>query len=104
MSFIKHPNPEEEYFTRVEAEKKRRLAEEHQRQMSEESRNKLKELHWMHCPKCGMELHTIPLRGILIDKCFACGGIFLDNGELEKLTGEEAGFLAGVLSLFRQES
>jgi uncharacterized protein len=101
MTANKPSHTEEEYFTRVEAEKKKRLAEERARKLTREEQKRLKELHWMHCPKCGMELHSVPYKGVVIDKCFSCHGIFLDDGELEKIAGEERGFLTGVLSLFR---
>lgn len=93
--------PEEEYFARIEAEKKRRLAEEKRSNLVAEERNRLKALHWMHCPKCGLELETILFRGLQIDKCFHCGGVFLDDGELEKLAGAESHFWDAVLSLFK---
>lgn len=101
MTTVKPSHTEEEYFVRVEAEKKKKLAEEYARKLSHEQQKKLKELHFMHCPKCGMELHALPFKGVVIDKCFSCHGIFLDNGELEKIVGEERGFLSGVLSLFK---
>ena len=97
----KPSHTEEEYFVKVEAEKKKRLNEETRQKLSQEERLRLKELHWMRCPKCGAELHPLPYKGVVIDKCFSCHGIFLDDGELEKVVGEERGFLTGVLSLFR---
>jgi len=101
MTGIKPSQTEEEYFARVEAEKKKKLAEDFKKKLSHEQQKKLKDLHWMHCPKCGMELHAIPFKGIVIDKCFHCRGVFLDGGELEKVAGEEGGFLHSVLSLFK---
>lgn len=92
---------EEEYFVRLEAEKKKKLMEEQRKKISTEERERLRATHWMRCPKCGMELHAIPYKGVTIDKCFSCRGVFLDDGELEKIAGEEGGFLTGLLSLFR---
>jgi hypothetical protein len=92
---------EEEYFAKVEAEKKKVLYDQAKQKLTEEEKRRVKELHWMRCPKCGTELHPLPYKGIVIDKCFSCHGIFLDDGELEKIVGEEKGFLTGVLSLFR---
>lgn len=100
-STVKPSKPEDEYFARVEAEKKRKRAEEYHRQLDEAERQKLKETHWMRCPKCGMELHEIVFRGVRMDKCFHCQGIFLDDGELEKITGGEYGFVKGLVSLFQ---
>lgn len=101
MTPSKPSHSEEEYFTRVEAEKKKRLAEEKRKKLSGEEMAQLKTLHWMRCPKCGMELHAVPYKGVTIDKCFHCHGVFLDDGELEKIAGQESGFLQGVLSLFK---
>ena len=55
------------------------------KKLSEEERQGLKKMHWMHCPKCGMDLHPIPYKGVTIDKCFSCGVIWLDKDELEVL-------------------
>lgn len=97
----KHLTPEEEYFAREDLAKIQRLAEEKRGQMALEEQEKLKAAHWMHCAKCGHELHPVSFRGLTIDKCFQCGGVFLDNGELEKLAGHESGFMNAVLSLFK---
>lgn len=101
MTAPKPSKPEDEYFVRVECEKKRKLAEEIQRQLNEEERLRLKDLHWMRCPKCGMELHPIVFRGVTLDKCFQCQGLYLDDGELDKIAGKKSGFLPGLMSLFK---
>lgn len=101
MTANKPSHTEEEYFARVEAEKKKKLAEEFARQLTQLEQQKLKELHWMHCPKCGMELHSLPYKGVTIEKCFSCHGIFLDDGEMEKIAGQEHGFLKAIQSLFK---
>jgi hypothetical protein len=101
MTTVKPSQTEEEYFARVEAEKKKKLAEDYARTLTQQEQNRLKELHWMRCPKCGMDLHSLPYKGVVIEKCFTCHGIFLDDGELEKVAGEERGFLRGLLSLFK---
>ncbi len=86
---VKPSSAEEEYFARVEAEKKRKLAVNQARKVAADERAKLAKLHHMRCPKCGMELSEIAYRGVLVDKCFNCHGVFLDDGELEKLASEE---------------
>jgi hypothetical protein len=84
---------EEEYFARMEFEKRKKAEEEKQRQLGEEEKRRLKELHYMRCPKCGMGLIEIDYRGIRIDKCSACEGIWLDAGELEAVSRlERTGF------------
>ena len=101
MTLSKPSSTEEEYFARLEAEKKKRHAEEKRNQLTREEQERLKALHWMRCPKCGMELQEVPFKGITIDRCFHCRGVYLDDGELEKIAGGESGFLKGVLSLFK---
>lgn len=100
MSF-KPTSTEEEYFAKQEAEKLKRLAVDKQQRLAQEEKRRLKEMHWMHCPKCGMELHEINYRGVSIDKCFGCQGVYLDDGELEKLAGQESTFIHSVMSLFK---
>lgn len=103
MTDIKRPaSPEEEYFAREQAEKLRKLALQRQKELAEAERKQLRELHYMHCPKCGSELHTISFRGIDIDHCFACGGNWLDQGELEKIAAKEGGTVTqAILNLFK---
>ena len=89
---------EEEYFLKLEAEKLRELAEGVRQAKAQEELKKLKELHWMCCPKCGMELKEITYREVMIDKCFSCGGVYLDDGELEAIAASEGsgGILSGL--------
>jgi hypothetical protein len=39
----------------------------------------------LRCPNCDGSMREIDRRGLLIDICNECKGIFLDRGELEKL-------------------
>lgn len=82
-------NPEEEYFKREEIEKLRRVRHAVNEKLAAEARVKAKEMHWMHCPKCGMELTEIEYRDVQVDNCFSCGGMFLDVGEVEKILAFE---------------
>ena len=103
MSPIKPSDQEEEYFLRQEAEKLKALAEKTKQETAEAERGKLKELHWMRCPKCGMELTEINYRGVAIDKCYSCGGVYLDDGELEQIAAveDEGGVFSGLSRIFR---
>lgn len=92
---------EEEYFKREEAEKIKRLSLAKNARVENEEKKRLKELHWMCCPKCGMELKEIIFKGVTLDQCFECRGVFLDDGELEKLAGKESGFVDSIYNLFR---
>ena len=46
-----------------------------------------------------MQLTEIAYRGVLVDKCFSCNGLWLDDGEMEKLAGED-GYWGKVLGFF----
>jgi predicted Zn-ribbon and HTH transcriptional regulator len=100
MSY-KPSSKEEEYFARVEAEKKTKLAEDLKKSMQTQQREELKKLHWMRCPKCGMELQVMKFGGVEIDRCFSCGGSWLDKGEFEKLSDAESRSQGTLESIMR---
>ncbi len=68
-----------------------------------EVRERLKELHFMKCPKCGHDLAEEEFLGIKLDRCGFCEGIFLEAGEMDQLflkkDEEQRGFLRRVLGL-----
>lgn len=97
----KPSSTEEEFFAKQDAEKRRKAALEAQRQMEQAEKEQAKQLHFMHCPKCGMKLETVKFKEIEIDRCFSCNGSWLDAGELEQLAGKEPGFLQKVVSVFK---
>jgi hypothetical protein len=74
----KASDAEEEYFARENAERLRKLAAEQKKALADTEREKLRQLHQMHCPKCGMELKEIGVRGVQVDRCFSCNGTWLD--------------------------
>lgn len=94
---------EDEYFLRKELEMKREAVREKQAALADEEKTKLKELHWMRCAKCGAELQEVEYRGVKVDKCFSCGGVYLDDGELEQLAGRP-GWFDSMLKVFRSGS
>lgn len=100
---VKPSHEEEGYFAKVEMDKKRALAEKIKSQMAQGELAKLKSLHWKHCANCGFEMHPVVFKGVTIDKCPNCEGIFLVAGELETLAGKEGGFISAVLSIFKTE-
>jgi uncharacterized protein len=96
-----HRTTEAEYFARENAENLRKLAAEQKKKMAHDEAVALQKLHFMHCPKCGMELKTIKFRDIDIDRCFHCNGTFLDEAALSKLAGKvKEGVMASVLNIF----
>ncbi|HRI10551.1 MAG TPA: zf-TFIIB domain-containing protein [Nannocystaceae bacterium] len=85
---------------RQELAKRREQARLRHSQLRTDERDRLKLLHWMRCPKCGAELSEVQFRSVKVDKCFNCGGVYLDDGELEQLTGKP-GWFEGMLRFFR---
>ena len=83
---------EDEWFVRNEKElletaRAARLKREQERVAREkaEETKRLKDLHFMKCPKCGHDMKEEPLEGVNIDRCTHCEGIFFDAGELEQI-------------------
>jgi hypothetical protein len=101
MSLKKPTESEDEFFARQDNEKRHKLALERARAMKEAELAELKALHFMHCPKCGFGLETITFHELQIERCYNCGGTWLDQGELERLAGKEPGFIQRVVSVFR---
>lgn len=97
---IKPSDKEEEYFARQAFERKKKQEEEHHKHMAAEEKKRLKTLHQMRCPKCGMELIEIDYKNIKIDKCSECAGVWLDNGELEAITQLDKSLLGKFLKVF----
>jgi len=82
-----------------------RLAAEQQAK-SEAEKNRLKEAHWMHCPKCGQKLATETCGAVEIDVCPSCKGVWLDMGELGTIV-ESVGrgsFFHKCLRIIRKDS
>lgn len=100
MSF--NPSTHEDaYFAREEFQKLKELEQKKQMQFAEEEKKRLQELHFMSCPKCGMKLVEIDYKGIKIDRCSGCEGVWLDAGELETVSKMEKSVMDrffGVLS------
>jgi len=93
---------EEEYFARMEFERKKKLEEEKHGNLKEEDKKRLKGLHYMRYAKCGMELIEIDYKGIKVDKCSECEGIWLDAGEFEVISKFEKTRLDKLFSVFKK--
>ena len=101
---VKPSDKEEEYFARIEAQKKKKLVEEREKEIANKEREERKKIHWMHCPKCGSALESIKYKKIEVDHCFQCKGTWLDQGELEQIANTESskdGFLSTLVRLFK---
>lgn len=82
---------ENEYFRRKEQE----LVEKLRAKRAEEEQREQAEASAIQCPKCEGTLVEITFEGVQIDRCNKCHGVWLDAGELERLTGqEESGWLS----------
>jgi Zn-finger nucleic acid-binding protein len=47
----------------------------------------------MKCPRCGVDLAISDRQGIEIDFCPQCRGVWLDRGELDKITERASRFV-----------
>jgi len=99
---VQPSDKEEEYFSRLELERRKKSEVEKLKQIAEEEKQKLKSLHYMRCPKCGMNLQEIDYKGIKIDKCFGCEGLWLDAGELDSISKLEKGAQDKLFGLFKR--
>jgi hypothetical protein len=97
---VKPTDQEDEYFVRQEFERRKKVLEEHEGRSTEEERLRILAVARGRCPKCGAELVPVPYRGIELDKCSRCQGVWLDFGELDQVTAEDTGFLGSVRRIF----
>ena len=75
--------------------------EQEQQAQSQVEKARLKELHWMHCPKCGQELVTERCDSVEIDVCPSCKGVWLDAGELGTIVEKTGSFFHSCLRAIR---
>jgi len=59
--------------------------EDYRQETEKGEREKLRQAHWMKCPKCGNDLKAEQLEGIEVERCTVCGGLHFDPGELETI-------------------
>ena len=90
---------EEEYIARIEYQRRKKVEEEKHRRMAVQEKRQRKEMHFMHCPKCGMNLIEVDYQRLKIDRCSACGGVWLDAGELEAVVELEKGLLGRIFGV-----
>jgi len=99
---VKPSEAEEEYYARLEFERKKKLEQGKRERMDAAEKERLKELHYMRCPKCGFQLVEIDYRGIAVDKCSSCYGVWLDAGELEMVSELDKGGLERWFGVFKK--
>ena len=85
------PSEHEENYIKEQEMKHRlhKLAQE-QQALANAEKQRLKELHWMHCPKCGTELVLEKYGKVEIDVCPVCKGLWLDANELDTIIEQSA--------------
>jgi uncharacterized protein len=92
---------EEEYFAKQEFERRKKALSETQSRDAEAERQRILTLAKGRCPKCASALVAITFRGVELDKCTGCGGVWFDTGELDRVMAQEgAGFLGGIKRIF----
>jgi uncharacterized protein with PIN domain len=78
MPLEKPSEPEEEYFARREVERRNKALAEQEGKAAEEERQHVLAVARNRCPRCGAPLVAVPYRGIELDMCSRCQGVWLD--------------------------
>jgi len=73
---------ENEYFYKQEKEKIQRMKEEAREQL-------IRDLCKNRCPKCGSKIEAMTFRGVPLDRCPDCGGIWLGPRDLKILSEKD---------------
>jgi ribosomal protein L37AE/L43A len=85
---IKPSEKEEQFFREQELKARLQKLEQEQQLLATAEKERLKELHWMHCPKCGQRLAVEKYGKVEIDVCAHCKGLWLDANELNQIMAE----------------
>ena len=62
----------------------------------------------MRCPKCDLQMSPKEFDGVEVDRCFGCGGVYVDKGEMEQIAasfdaaGLPDGFAVGAAEIYRR--
>jgi len=100
---MKPKNIEDEHVWVQEMQQRiTKLAKEQQAE-SEAEKLRMKEAHWMHCPKCGQKLSLEKCGSVEIDVCPSCNGVWLDKGELVAIveSSDQGSFFHTCLRILR---
>ena len=85
---IKPSEKEEQFFREQEMKARLQKLEQEQQALAAAEKTRLKELHWMQCPKCGQRLGSERFGRVEIDVCANCKGLWLDASELDAIMAE----------------
>jgi uncharacterized protein len=100
---MKQTKNENEYVWVQELQNRLAMLEKEQQAQSRAEKARLKELHWMRCPKCGQELVSEECDSVEIDVCPSCKGLWLDAGELGTIVEKRGSFFHSCLRVIRGE-
>jgi Zn-finger nucleic acid-binding protein len=100
------PSPtEDEFFAKEDVEKKRKMALQLARDLAADERRRLRDLHHLHCPRCGMPMQEVKAGGLDLAVCFSCGGAFFGKGDIARIAHpRQKGIMAAILNWFRDET
>jgi hypothetical protein len=98
---VKPSDQEDEYFARQEFERRRRELDASRNREADAERERILAVARGRCPKCAAPLVELHLRGIEVDRCSGCQGIWLDVGELDRLTEGESGLVGALRRVFK---
>lgn len=93
MTVEKPSRNEEEYFAKREAE----LIKAGRESAAQTAKLAERASHHMKCPKCGADLVTEDNRGIQVDRCPECHGVWFDADEADGLLKRESAGLVSIL-------
>jgi uncharacterized protein len=85
---VKPSEKEDRFFHEQELKARLHRRAHEQETMAAAEKRRLKELHWMHCPKCGQQLAMEKFGRVEIDVCAHCKGLWLDANELDQIMAE----------------
>jgi hypothetical protein len=97
---IKASQQEEEYFARQEFARRKQDLAAHESRAAETERLRVLAVAKDRCPKCCASLVAVHYRGVEVDTCARCQGVWLDCGELDQVVAEGEGFLGGLKRIF----
>lgn len=82
---MKPSENEEKYFIDLELKRRLERARAEQAAMASAEKQRLRELHFMRCPKCGQSLSAEQHSAVEVDVCSNCRGLWLDANELDRI-------------------
>ena len=100
---VKPSEHEEKYFLEQELKRQLKQAETERGAMADVEKRRLKELHYLHCQKCGQKLFVEKYGAVEVDVCGGCRGVWLDASELEAIieTSRQRGPFRSFLKVLR---